>query len=260
MTDWRFRWRSSWTKASSTSRASSRSCSATTWGTGFRLGNRSGPGCFLFGNPCARDWGPQHDNHTRPHNPSCLTATGNSRAHAEIACQERQFGEWSELKRAVHERAGGICERCKINVIDAVHHLTYQRKYAEFLEDLAGWCNGCHAFTHAKSDDDPAEEAKLYSPATLFVAESKASDAVITRIEDIGILIDGGDDDSQMSGTEFRLWILRERNGHQGIGLREDEFAVLLKNMIYATATFGSRKLNSSIRDACQEAVEKLPR
>ncbi len=64
--------------------------------------------------------------------------------------------EWSELKRAVHCRAHGICERCHLNPIGAVHHLTYARKYAELLDDLAGWCEGCHAFTHAKSDEDPS--------------------------------------------------------------------------------------------------------
>jgi hypothetical protein len=64
--------------------------------------------------------------------------------------------EWSVLKAAVHLRSGGVCERCKRNDIDAVHHLTYARKYREELADLQGLCNGCHMFTHAKSDVDPA--------------------------------------------------------------------------------------------------------
>ncbi len=63
--------------------------------------------------------------------------------------------EWGVLKEAVHERAGGVCERCNRNKIDAVHHLTYARKYRELLTDLAGWCGGCHAFTHGKIDYDP---------------------------------------------------------------------------------------------------------
>lgn len=64
--------------------------------------------------------------------------------------------EWAEKKRAVHERAGGICERCRSAPIDAVHHLTYERKYNEDLDDLAGWCNNCHDFVHGHSDYDPA--------------------------------------------------------------------------------------------------------
>lgn len=56
---------------------------------------------------------------------------------------------------AVHGRAGGMCERCRGNPIDAVHHLTYIRKYNELLEDLQGICSGCHDFIHGKSDVDP---------------------------------------------------------------------------------------------------------
>jgi hypothetical protein len=39
--------------------------------------------------------------------------------------------------------------------MECVHHLTYARKYKERLEDLAGWCNACHEFTHGKTDVDP---------------------------------------------------------------------------------------------------------
>lgn len=67
--------------------------------------------------------------------------------------------EWAEKRRAVHERAGGVCERCRKNSIDAVHHLTYARKYAELPEDLQGICSGCHLFTHGRSDIDPLDQA-----------------------------------------------------------------------------------------------------
>ena len=65
--------------------------------------------------------------------------------------------EWGERKQRVHRRAGDKCERCKINQIDCVHHLTYIRKYHERLSDLAGQCNYCHKFTHGLSDYDPAD-------------------------------------------------------------------------------------------------------
>jgi hypothetical protein len=44
--------------------------------------------------------------------------------------------------------------------MDCVHHLTYARKYRERIEDLAGWCNQCHDFTHGKSDYDPQTVAR----------------------------------------------------------------------------------------------------
>jgi len=64
--------------------------------------------------------------------------------------------EWALLRNAVRERCGGKCERCKVNEMECVHHLTYARKYQERIEDLAGWCNACHEFTHGKTDVDPA--------------------------------------------------------------------------------------------------------
>jgi hypothetical protein len=65
--------------------------------------------------------------------------------------------EWAVLKEAVHQRAGGVCERCHFFPIDAVHHTTYERKYQERLEDLQGNCKHCHAFTHGKGEFDPTE-------------------------------------------------------------------------------------------------------
>lgn len=67
--------------------------------------------------------------------------------------------QWAVKKREVLERANGLCERCKCNPPENVHHLTYARKYNELLTDLAAWCRECHAFTHGKSDKDPAKDA-----------------------------------------------------------------------------------------------------
>ncbi len=64
--------------------------------------------------------------------------------------------DWALLRNAVRARCGGKCERCGVNDMECVHHLTYARKYDERIEDLAGWCNACHEFTHGKSDKDPA--------------------------------------------------------------------------------------------------------
>lgn len=71
--------------------------------------------------------------------------------------------EWSALKEQVRSRSSGICERCTVNYMDHVHHLTYKRKYAEQLDDLQACCKQCHEFIHAKSERDPA----LDRPAVL---------------------------------------------------------------------------------------------
>jgi hypothetical protein len=63
--------------------------------------------------------------------------------------------EWGVLKEQVRERASNKCERCLMFPMNAVHHLTYVRKYNEALEDLQAICTSCHEFTHGKSDVDP---------------------------------------------------------------------------------------------------------
>lgn len=70
--------------------------------------------------------------------------------------------EWAVLKEAVRRRCGGVCERCNHFPMDHTHHLTYARKYNERLEDLAGWCVGCHEFTHGKRDRDPRLDVPVF--------------------------------------------------------------------------------------------------
>lgn len=70
--------------------------------------------------------------------------------------------EWGLLREQVRKRAGGICERCMTNEMDHVHHLTYERKYRESLDDLQAICKGCHEFTHGKSHRDPARERPVF--------------------------------------------------------------------------------------------------
>ncbi len=66
--------------------------------------------------------------------------------------------EWAEKREAVRERAYGKCERCGILPMDACHHLTYERKYDESLDDLQAICNRCHRFVHGKDPSDPTQE------------------------------------------------------------------------------------------------------
>ena len=72
--------------------------------------------------------------------------------------------EWGLLKRAVKDRADGVCERCRDAAVENVHHLTYVRKYQERLEDLLGLCRPCHEYLHGKSDLDPCASAEMFVP------------------------------------------------------------------------------------------------
>lgn len=88
--------------------------------------------------------------------------------------------EWAEKREAVRDRSGGLCERCGVNPMNACHHLTYLRKYGEFLEDLQAICTPCHEFTHGKSDYDPAwlawvrSEIQVLTEIYEFATSSKA--------------------------------------------------------------------------------------
>jgi hypothetical protein len=53
--------------------------------------------------------------------------------------------KWTELKRRVFERAGGVCERCHIGQAVHCHHVTKERfGGGERLEDLVAVCRICH--------------------------------------------------------------------------------------------------------------------
>jgi hypothetical protein len=67
--------------------------------------------------------------------------------------------EWAVLKEAVRARSGGVCERCRNADGQQVHHQTYERKYAEQLEDLVHTCAPCHEFLSGKRAADPVLEA-----------------------------------------------------------------------------------------------------
>jgi hypothetical protein len=64
--------------------------------------------------------------------------------------------EWGLKRKAVRQRSGGLCERCKQHPATAVHHLTYIRLGHELLTDLQHVCDGCHDFLGGHSDYDPA--------------------------------------------------------------------------------------------------------
>jgi hypothetical protein len=52
--------------------------------------------------------------------------------------------EWKFLREKVGFRCGNICERCKSKPYQECHHLTYDRRFREKMEDLLGVCTPCH--------------------------------------------------------------------------------------------------------------------
>ena len=72
--------------------------------------------------------------------------------------------EWAVLKEAVKKRADGVCERCGLDPVDQVHHLTYERFGHELLTDLHGLCNQCHEFVSGKRDTDPLKRRVCLFP------------------------------------------------------------------------------------------------
>ncbi len=129
--------------------------------------------------------------------------------------------EWSVLKRQVHERAAGKCERCRVNDIDAVHHLTYARKYRERLDDLQGTCRGCHSFIHGHCDEDPGVE-KLGPEWSIVNVESQEIETSRSDDSKKFLMVDFGNDGSSVyvgapyvDGADFCLEVrlLRTHSG-----------------------------------------------
>lgn len=55
---------------------------------------------------------------------------------------------WRKKRAEVRKRAGDVCEECNYNDGLDVHHLTYQRLFAESLGDLVLLCRACHMKHH----------------------------------------------------------------------------------------------------------------
>ena len=69
---------------------------------------------------------------------------------------------WSRKSKLVRDRAQGMCERCKWQECDDVHHLTYDHVFDERLHELQCVCRGCHEFLGGYSKVDPLEYSKTW--------------------------------------------------------------------------------------------------
>ena len=59
--------------------------------------------------------------------------------------------EWRERRALVLDRCAGLCEGCRTQPADEVHHLTYRNVRREFLFELVGLCAGCHTRWHEQA-------------------------------------------------------------------------------------------------------------
>jgi 5-methylcytosine-specific restriction endonuclease McrA len=58
--------------------------------------------------------------------------------------------KWKDLRRRVIERAGGLCEGCRLTRGHEVHHKTYVHLGDEFLFELVLLCVSCHDRMHSQ--------------------------------------------------------------------------------------------------------------
>jgi len=68
---------------------------------------------------------------------------------------------WKEKCKLIHQRCGGICERCSQRAMAQVHHLNYDHLYDEPLADLQGLCGVCHLAVTGEQRDRKASRGCL---------------------------------------------------------------------------------------------------
>jgi hypothetical protein len=70
--------------------------------------------------------------------------------------QYRKSPRWQTNRRAVMERAQGLCEGCRRRPATEVHHLTYDNVGNEFLWELRAVCSHCHRRCHPEKQETAA--------------------------------------------------------------------------------------------------------
>lgn len=57
---------------------------------------------------------------------------------------------WRRMRKLVIERSNGVCEGCRMQGAEHVHHRTYTHFGHEFAFELLALCEDCHRRVHAK--------------------------------------------------------------------------------------------------------------
>lgn len=83
-----------------------------------------------------------------------LFAAGHSRRAWALYNASRP---WARLRRARFELAGHKCERChREGVPLQLHHLSYENRFHENLDDVCALCRDCHAWMIGLEANDAA--------------------------------------------------------------------------------------------------------
>lgn len=56
--------------------------------------------------------------------------------------------QWAAKRQERLDLCKGVCEACNAAPATQVHHVTYERIYAELVGDLRGLCRPCHEKEH----------------------------------------------------------------------------------------------------------------
>lgn len=73
---------------------------------------------------------------------------------------------WFARRSLVFQRAKGLCEHCRAAPCEECHHLCYNHRFDEPIEDLLGVCSECHRF-FSKRGPDPAFNREVVSLETM---------------------------------------------------------------------------------------------
>lgn len=75
--------------------------------------------------------------------------------------------EWWRLRKLALQRANYTCERCPCRITLNVHHRTYKRLGAEYVNDLEVLCETCHRNEHATRNREK-RQWELYGQLRMF--------------------------------------------------------------------------------------------
>lgn len=128
--------------------------------------------------------------------------------------------EWALLREQVRERSEGNCERCLINEMTQVNHLTYERIGHEHLEDLQAVCRPCHEYMSGLRHIDPADVSTWMAQGGFtFWLVVKRTYSTLTQIQDRHMQNDGArwfiwfSEMEQKYGPEWWLKLAMEEIG-----------------------------------------------
>ena len=70
--------------------------------------------------------------------------------HEEYERYIRESDDWWDIRTKVMQRDDHLCQSCRENTAEEVHHKDYTHLYDEVLYDLVAVCRTCHAKIHGK--------------------------------------------------------------------------------------------------------------